>query len=495
MKLKDLSIRKKITFTNFMMVVIPVLIVLLLTIAALAGLFAGAGSGLTIAAIDKLSGETVTNYQLQLMVDAIGEDLTENPNALEAGSALRTVCADLEALGAWVMIDEEGQSRYLSPGAAERQMREGEDAPAFVRTQDGFFYRGQTQTPHGLFTLTVKSDTLPYAPGEAAAMEHMKAQLKMVLLTVCAGAVVIIILVGIILSRRLSRRILEPVNRLREATEAVRNGDLTRPVGYSSRDELGRACAEFDEMRERLKASVQAQQHYEKQRQEMIVGISHDLSTPITSIKGYVSGLLDGIADTPEKRAHYLHTIYDIACGMERMADDLNLFSKLSAEGVSNKRECVELGGYLENACKELRLWMQKNGMELVFENRCAGPVFVDADRMEMDRVLRNLAENSIKYQKMDERVRGRVNVVLDRVKGGVRIVFSDNGMGIAEGEEEKIFETFYRSDPARSKRGSGIGLSIVRRIVARMGGKISAQGRPGLGLALTILLPEREGE
>ncbi len=493
MKLKDLSIRKKITFTNFMMVIIPVLIVLLLTLVALSGLFAGAGSGLTIAALDQLSGETVTNYQLQLMVDAIGEDLTENPNALADGSALRTVCADFEALGASVMIEQEGELRYLSPGAAK--MQEGEGEIAFVRTQDGFFYRGQTQTPYGIFALTVKSDTLPYVPGEAAVMEHMKAQIKMVLMLVCTGAVVIIILVGIILSRRLSRRILEPVNRLREATEAVRNGDLTRSVGYSSRDELGRACAEFDEMRERLLVSVRAQQHYEKQRQEMIVGISHDLSTPITSIKGYVSGLLEGIADTPEKRERYLHTIYDTACGMERMADDLNLFSKLSAENAPNKMECVELGEYLENACQELGGWMQKNGMELVFENRCAGPVFVDADRMEMDRVLRNLAENSIKYQKKDERVKGRVNVVLDRFKGAARIVFSDNGMGIAAGEEEKIFETFYRSDPARSKRGSGIGLSIVRRVVKRMGGKISAQGRPGLGLALTILLPEREGE
>ena len=496
MKFKDTPIRKKITRTNFMMVGIPVLIVLLLTVGILLGILTGAGSSLTIAAIDKMSGGNVTNYQLQLMVDAINEDLAENPAALEAGSPLREVCAELEKMGAQVMVAENGETRYLSPGAEAEEMdeRAGDYGPSvFLRTEEGFLYRAQTNTQNGDFVLTVADDGLLYPQGEMFILEQVKSRLKMILLAVCAAAVIIIVLTGSVLSRRLSRSILVPGGKLKEATQAVHDGNLDRPVGYSSGDELGQVCGEFDEMRRRLLASVQKQKEYARQRQEMVAGISHDLSTPITSIKGYISGILDGVADTPEKREHYLRTVYDTACDMERMVDDLFLLSKLDVGDLPNTMERVELGAFLEDYCGDLKILMRKNGVELVFENRCGGPVFADADRMEMGRVLQNLAENSIKYRKMDEKVKSRVNIVLDEERGAARIVFSDNGTGVAAHETEKIFESFYRGDPARSKKGSGLGLSIARRIVERMGGRISAQGRPGLGLAVTILLPRKE--
>lgn len=496
MKLKDLPIRKKITRTNFMMVGIPVLIVLILMAGILVGLLTGAGSSVTIAALDKMSGENVTNYQLQLMMDAVNEELAENPDAFSDGSQLYEMCAALEKIGIDVMIAEDKDVRYLSPDAQEQTLeRQAKEytTPVFTRTEDSFFYRTVTPTQNGNYTLSASGDSLSYPQGEMFVLEHVKSQLKVILVAVCAAAVVVIVLVGVVLSRRLSRSILAPIAKLKEATAAVRGGDLNSPVGYTSEDELGQVCAEFDEMRGRLLNSLHAQQAYERQRREMVAGISHDLLTPVTSIKGYVSGILDGIADTPEKREHYLRTVYDTACDMERMVDDLFLLSKLDMGNVSNETERIEMGEYLSAAAEELRIMAHKNKVELQFENRSGGAVFAQIDRMQMGRVLRNLTENSIKYKKMDDRVNSRINIVLDTKGDQVRIVFSDNGTGITEDEAEKIFESFYRADPARSKKGSGLGLSIARRIITRMGGKISAQGAPGLGLAVTILLPKKE--
>ena len=126
--------------------------------------------------------------------------------------------------------------------------------------------------------------------------------IKIVFAVTCVLAVVIIIIMGVLISNKLSKTILVPLNELRRASNRIQNGDLNGEITIYAQDELGLACQDFDQMRRRLQESVQAQQAYEQGRKELIAGISHDLSTPLTSIKGYVSGLLDGIANTPEKQ-------------------------------------------------------------------------------------------------------------------------------------------------------------------------------------------------
>ena len=503
MKFKDISIRKKITLTNFMMIVIPVLIVLLIMVGILVGILAGTGSGITISTLEKFSGKT-TNYQLQMMVDSLSEELVESAQPLKEGSVFLKICSDLERLGTDVLVTEGTRALYLTPDTSEEGMqRQAEEigatgaGPAFLRNENGFVYRTQTQDGKQTYSVFAVNEGLPYDAGEYYVFEQVKVQLKILLVAVGGIAILIIILTGTLLSRKLSKSILMPIGKLSRATACVRNGDLDKPVGFRSRDELGQVCEEFDEMRLRLKESVMLQQKYVRQQQEMIAGIAHDLSTPITSIKGYVSGIVDGIADTPEKREHYLRTIYDTACDMDQLVDNLFLYSKLGMDNVPFRMEYTDLAAYLEDYCEDLRFKLQKEDMELVFENQCRGSVWTDIDRMQMGRVLKNLADNSIKYKKRDSHIKSRINIVLEAAgAGAVRIVFSDNGIGISENESEKIFERFYLGDPARGNaaKGSGLGLSIARRIVRRMDGGISAQGRNGLGLSVIITLP-RKGE
>lgn len=504
MKFKDISIQKKITWSNFMMIVIPVMIVLLVMLGILVGILAGTGSGISIAAMEKFSSK-MTNYQLQLMVDSLSEEIAEKPQPFAQGSVFLETCKDMEGFGTDILVSEGADVLYLTQGASQQEMLQdaaaigagGGAGPLFLRNEDGFVYRTQTSADGKEYSVFAVNRGLAYDAGEYYAFEQIKTQLKILLVAIGGTAILIIVVTGAMVSRKLSKSILVPLKELGRATGELRNGNLDYAVRFRSRDELGQVCEEFDDMRRRLKESMLLQQKYAREQQEMIAGISHDLLTPITSIKGYVSGIVDGIADTPEKQEHYLRTIYDTACDMDHLVENLFLFSKLGTDKMPFHMEGIDLAAYLADCCGELRFKVQKYGMELVFENRCRGNVWVDIDRAQLGRVLKNLADNSIKYRKRDTSVKSRINVVLeDAGRGSLRLLFSDNGIGIRETEAEKIFESFYRSDPARGNaaKGSGLGLSIARRIIKRMGGSITAQGRLGLGLAVQIILP-RKGE
>ncbi len=501
MKLHDLPVRKKITLANFTMIIIPVLIVIVIMIGILIGILADAGSSVTIAAVDKMSG-MVTNYQLQMMLDSVSEDIVENKDAFAAeDSALHEICRELEQMGVRVAITSGAETLYETAGYTAEQIRgeterqDAESAHLFLRTGTKFAYRELLSLRDGSeYSIYAAASGLPYENGEYYSYQQIKDHLKILLVAVFGAAAVIIILTGVWLSKKLSRSILVPLGALSQATAQVRCGNLDSPVRYDSGDEFGQVCKEFDEMRLRLKESVLLQQKYERQRKELVAGISHDLSTPITSIKGYVSGILDGIANTPEKREHYLRTIYDRACDMERMVESLFVYSKLDLEQEPFRLETVELGIYLEESVGELRSGLEAHGMQMDFKNECAEPVLVQLDRFQFGRVLSNLMDNSVKYKKpREEKPKIRLTLTCDGKAAVLR--FSDNGIGIDEEEAEKIFESFYRTDPARSNttKGSGMGLSIARKIIRRMGGEIKAAGRADHGIEITMILPRME--
>ncbi|HBV53296.1 MAG TPA: sensor histidine kinase, partial [Clostridiales bacterium] len=218
----------------------------------------------------------------------------------------------------------------------------------------------------------------------------------------------------------------------------------------------------------------------------------HDLRTPLTSIKGYVSGLIDGIADSPEKRQKYLTTIYNTAEEMDRLVDDLFLFSKLDLDKVPFNFEHVEIGNYISQCCEELKFSLEKKKMCLAYANLCPNPVYVMLDRGQFARVLINIADNSAKYKKNEI---GSFYVAVTEDNGEVLIALKDDGEGIDSSLTGKIFDSFYRNDPARTNpvKGSGLGLSIAKQIVTSHGGRIWAESNIGEGLTIYIALPVEE--
>lgn len=321
----------------------------------------------------------------------------------------------------------------------------------------------------------------------------------------------IMVLINLAIVFVIARSILKPLDLLKKGTKMISEGNLDFEINYKGDDEITEVIDNFEEMRRKLSLSMEQQKRYEESRKELIAGISHDLSTPLTSIKGYVSGLMDGVADSPEKREQYLKTIYNTAEDMDRLVSELFLFSKLDVDKVPFNFERIDIGEFLSSCCEEMKFTFEKDKLVVSFTDRLEAPQTVFLDRNQFGRVLVNIARNSVKYKKEDvaslhvdlsllppdEEDRGRQGLRM------VRIVLKDNGIGVPPELTGKIFESFYRTDTARSNpsSGSGLGLAIAKQIVNRHCGVISAESIAGQGLSIIIDLPiaqeknEEEGD
>jgi signal transduction histidine kinase len=237
-------------------------------------------------------------------------------------------------------------------------------------------------------------------------------------------------------------------------------------------------------MRGKLKHSVNLQLQYEENRKELISNISHDLKTPVTSIKGYVEGILDGVADTPDKLDKYIKTIYAKATDMDRLIDELFLFSKLDLHNVPFHFEKVDLIRFLQDCTEELQFDLNEKGISLILEIPKDAAYQVAVDREKLKRVVLNILENAVKY--MDQ-PQGLIKIRLTQQEEWVLVQIQDNGHGITAEALPHIFERFYRADPSRNSNtgGSGLGLAIVKQIVEGHGGEIRAASEIGVGTSI----------
>jgi signal transduction histidine kinase len=305
-------------------------------------------------------------------------------------------------------------------------------------------------------------------------------------------AVVAIIITNGLLVILMLKSIMEPMTILQTATHELRDGNLDYKVPYSSKNEIGQVCADFEEMRQRLKESVEQQQKYEENRMQLIAGISHDLGTPLTTIKGYASGILDGIADTDEKKMRYVGVIYDTAQGMDTLVSELSMLSKLSLDKVPFYFEKIKAKDFFEEYTAYVADTLGEAGIEFIYNFECDEDREINIDPAQFRRVLNNLIDNSRKYGAED----GTAKIMLsvrNGEDGHTEISIEDNGQGVPADERDKIFETFYRGDKARTghKNGSGLGLAITKQITDRHGASIRADESELGGLKVIIDLPQ----
>jgi integral membrane sensor signal transduction histidine kinase len=305
-------------------------------------------------------------------------------------------------------------------------------------------------------------------------------------------AVVAIIITNGLLVILMLKSIMEPMTILQTATHELRDGNLDYKVPYSSKNEIGQVCADFEEMRQRLKESVEQQQKYEDNRMQLVAGISHDLGTPLTTIKGYASGILDGIADTDEKKMRYVGVIYDTAQGMDTLVSELSMLSKLSLDKVPFYFEKIKAKDFFEEYTAYVADTLGEADIEFIYNFECDEDREINIDPAQFRRVLNNLIDNSRKYGAED----GTAKIMLsvrNGENGHTEISIEDNGQGVPADERDKIFETFYRGDKARTghKNGSGLGLAITKQITDRHGASIRADESELGGLKVIIDLPQ----
>jgi signal transduction histidine kinase len=300
---------------------------------------------------------------------------------------------------------------------------------------------------------------------------------------------ILFIISAVVLSFITSSTIIKPIQKLEDGANEIANGNLDCVIDYDSTNEIGLTVDSFNAMTMRLRDSIKQKSEIEESRREMIAGVAHDLRTPLTSVKGYVEGLMDGIADTPEKQERYLKTIYSSTLSMEKLLNELLTVSRLETGAISLDLSEVNINEFLEDCFVNTQLAMEQRGIEYILNNNCSPNTTVMLDSDQFQRVIKNILSNSVNYRRED--VKSKIEISAQDYKKAVIISIADNGEGVSEDNIQKIFDSFYRDDPARTKvsEGSGIGLYVCKQIVEMHGGRIWATGKEGKGLTIHIAL------
>ncbi|MCI8465786.1 MAG: HAMP domain-containing histidine kinase [Lachnospiraceae bacterium] len=349
------------------------------------------------------------------------------------------------------------------------------DSKRLIKQQDLIFSDGFRGS---VFIMTYVGELIP--------------QVKQLFGNLILAMLILLILIGMLLSLWIYRTILRPIGELKKATNEIKEGNLDYELNIGERDEIGQLCMDFEEMRQRLKDNAEEKLQYEQENKELIRNISHDLKTPITAIKGYVEGIMDGVASSPEKIDKYVRTIYNKANDMDKLIDELTFYSKIDTNKIPYAFAKIDINAYFEDCIEELGLELEAKNIDLGFFDYTEEPATVIADAEQLKRVINNIVSNSVKY--LDKK-RGIINIRLRDEGDFVQIEIEDNGRGIAARDLPNIFERFYRTDASRnsSKGGSGIGLSIVRKIVEDHGGRIWATSKEGIGTVMHIVLRKHQ--
>ncbi|MBO8464053.1 MAG: HAMP domain-containing histidine kinase [Firmicutes bacterium] len=319
-------------------------------------------------------------------------------------------------------------------------------------------------------------------------LEGLAPKFRGIIIQVILAIIGVLIFSSSLISAFMYTEFIRPVQLLKEGTDRIKEGNLDVDVEIMNRDEIGELCDSFNEMRRKLKELIDARLRYERENRELISNISHDLKTPITAIKGYVEGIMDGVADSPEKMERYIKTIYNKANDMDVLINELSIYSKIDSNVIPYNFAKIDIDMYFADCIEELSVDMEQKGIVLNYINYCKPHLLVAADAEQIKRVINNIVINAMKY---NDKEKGCINIRLREEGMFVQVEIEDNGQGISENDLPHIFDRLYRADASRnsSKGGSGLGLSIAKKIIDEHGGKIWATSRPGSGTTIYFTL------
>ncbi len=298
----------------------------------------------------------------------------------------------------------------------------------------------------------------------------------------------ILVFTSIMLTQWIHKGVFNPINELNVAMMKIKEGNYDYSLQTDAKGEIGDLYRNYENMRLRLKESMEEGNRHEQQNRELISNISHDLKTPITAIKGYVEGIMDGVADTPEKMDKYLRTIYNKANDMQKLINELTVYSNVENNRIPYNFHRINVAEYFGDCVEEVGLDLENKNIKLNYSNLAAPDTVVIADPEQMKKVINNIISNSVKYM---DKSPGEIDIrILDEVDS-IRVEIEDNGRGISQKDLPKIFERFYRTDASRNSAmgGSGIGLSIVKKIIEDHGGYIWATSKEGEGTCMHFVM------
>ena len=302
---------------------------------------------------------------------------------------------------------------------------------------------------------------------------------------------IILMVTAMMLTFWIKEGFLKPIIEISAAMEYIKDGrlDYALTIGEDE-DEINQMFRNYEEMRLRLKENTEEKLEHEQQNRELVSNISHDLKTPITAIKGYAQGLIEGVADTPDKQIRYIRTIYNKANDMDNLINELTLYASIDNDRIPYNFHVINVAHYFGDCIEDIGMEMESKNIRINYSNLTAPDTEIVADAEQMKRVINNIIGNSVKYLGREDDS-GVIDIrILDEIDS-VRIEIEDNGKGIPQKDIPNIFDRFYRSDASRNSKqgGSGIGLSIVKKIVEDHGGYIWATSVEGEGTCMHIVI------
>ena len=416
--------------------------------------------------------------------------ITTNRNAaqMEDISYLDDINQELQTMNSYLIVRKGEQLAYSGTDEIESIWDELPEYGALdSSSENGTYLGGENQS-------LVKQVDFAYSDGAKGSafivtdLNDAIPEVKSFIADMLFAVVLILALTAGILIIWIYRGVAIPLGRMKIATQNIKDGNLDFELEVETDDEIGQLCQDFEEMRKRLKESTSEKIEYDKRSKELISNISHDLKTPITAIKGYVEGIMDGVADTPEKMDRYIRTIYNKADDMDKLINELTLYSKIDSNRIPYNFNTISVSDYFDDCAEELKIDLEARDIKFDYLNYVESDVKIIADAEQLKRVINNIVSNSAKY--MDKRHK-TIHLRVKDVGDFVQVEIEDNGKGIGAKELPHIFERFYRTDASRNSAtgGSGIGLSIVKKIIEEHGGKIWATSKEGTGTVMYFVI------
>jgi signal transduction histidine kinase len=482
-----MSIRLKLLFSYAAMLIVP-LVLIVLTALLLVFVFRGDLQNLRSFYETQVEGIDDHDYH-----QLIKHTIAQNPSLLTDRGYLDDLSEEMKPRNIQLVVRQGGQLWYESenlqdkaqllpylPAFHEPGYRHDLSTKSYGANFYGirqFDFTAANGKPGSLFVVT-RVDPLVYFSRKYFPI-------------LLVSFLVILILTHTLLTYYMSKGIIRPLRELRIAARQIKEGDLDFQVKVAGRDEIGQLGIAFEEMRSQLQQSIRLQLQYEENRKELVSNISHDLKTPITAIRGYVDGILDGVADTPDKMDKYIRTVSNKTAEMDRLIEELFLYSKLDLKKQPFSFEAIPMRAFLDDWAEELRFELEKQDIKLEADIRLAREIEVLADRDQFKRVLSNVIQNSVKYMDNEHK---RIRLQAESADDTMRLTIEDNGPGIEADALPYIFDRFYRAEQSRSADtgGSGLGLAIAKQIMEGHSGDIRAESELGQGTRVVLLLPIR---
>lgn len=492
---KNLKINTRIILSSVLTILIPVLVIALFSTAFLSF----TASYFNFSSVTTNTYSTINQIQWNQTLSGISDELLSANSDEKKLKKTQEFIAPLEQWGSLIYISRNNQPFYATKEkeavfkAANQIVAVNTKENIYCFSENGLVIVNHIEEKENRYLVVIVN--ADYTVNDLS--EQYSANALSSLLAGRTGgiALVIVLLFAvaiIILSFITSRTIVRPIQKVARGADEIASGNLDYIIDYESTNELGQTVNSFNAMRLRLKETIESRAQSEQTKKEMTAGLAHDLRTPLTSIKGYVEGLLDGIANTPEKQKHYLQTIYDSTLQMEKMLDELLTLSKLELGAAGSNRSIINVNQFITDAKAELTQYLNQRDFDFEVKNNCTDSAEIEIDTDAFQRVFLNIISNSVKYKRTD--VKGRVTLIITEYDRMIILEFEDNGIGVDKKNLGKIFDAMYRTDPARSQvsQGSGLGLAVCKQIVEQNGGSIWARSHEDSGLSIFISLVKR---